>query len=194
MESAVLIGDSIRMGYQPFVADMLDGQADVWGPEINGGTTSNVLVHLIDWVQRRRPDVLHINAGLHDIKTVLTSRRETVTSPEAYARNVKLILEIACQFCGRVIWATTTPLREYLHNARRAEAGSFLRYQADVEAFNRIAVDIAAQVGAETNDLHQVARNAGLDRIQKDDGVHFNDAGSEALARAVVTAVRQSHH
>ncbi|HEY66459.1 MAG TPA: hypothetical protein G4O02_18060 [Caldilineae bacterium] len=44
--SVVLIGDSIRMGYEPFVWEMLQGVADVWGPEENGGTSQNVLDHL----------------------------------------------------------------------------------------------------------------------------------------------------
>ena len=35
--TVVLIGDSIRMGYQPFVTEALAGEAEIWAPEENGG-------------------------------------------------------------------------------------------------------------------------------------------------------------
>ena len=39
----VLIGDSIRGGYGPRVAQMLQGKAQVISPEPNGGDSGNVL-------------------------------------------------------------------------------------------------------------------------------------------------------
>ena len=48
----VLIGDSIRMGYQDHVASELAGRAEVWVPEENGGDSRNVLAHLDQWVSR----------------------------------------------------------------------------------------------------------------------------------------------
>jgi len=46
MKRAVLIGDSIRKGYQATVGTTLAGAAEVWGPDQNGGTSRNVLAHL----------------------------------------------------------------------------------------------------------------------------------------------------
>ncbi len=189
MQTVALIGDSIRMGYQPMVRQALAGRAEVWGPETNGSHTVNVLAHLHDWIVRRRPDVLHLNAGLHDLKTATTALREQIVPPDHYRRNVELLLRIARTRCGRVIWATTTPVREDLHNARRLADGSFLRYQQDVEVYNEIAVRAASAAGAEVNDLHAVALAAGLEDIQKDDGVHFTEDGSRLLAKAVCDAI-----
>jgi len=39
----VLVGDSIRMGYQAEVATRLADIAEVWGPEENGGNSANLL-------------------------------------------------------------------------------------------------------------------------------------------------------
>ena len=36
MKQILLLGDSLRMGYQPFVAKKLEGKAQVSGPEENG--------------------------------------------------------------------------------------------------------------------------------------------------------------
>ena len=68
MKTIVLIGDSIRMGYQEKVREQLADWAYVWVPEENGGTSENILAHLDKWVLSRRADVVHINCGLHDIK------------------------------------------------------------------------------------------------------------------------------
>ena len=64
----ILIGDSIRMGYQEFARAECAGTTDVWAPAENGGTSRNVLAHLDEWVISRRPDVVHVNCGLHDIR------------------------------------------------------------------------------------------------------------------------------
>ena len=64
----VLIGDSIRMGYQDHVVSQLAGRAEVWAPEENGGDSRNVLAHLDQWVFVRQPDLVHVNCGLHDLK------------------------------------------------------------------------------------------------------------------------------
>jgi len=64
----VLIGDSIRLGYQETVAQELAGRAQVWGPPENSGDSVNVRRHLEEWVLSRRPTVVHLNCGLHDIK------------------------------------------------------------------------------------------------------------------------------
>jgi hypothetical protein len=68
MKQIILIGDSIRMGYQPTVQQILADQAQVWGPVENGGNSHNVLTHLDAWVIQRQPDIVHLNCGLHDIK------------------------------------------------------------------------------------------------------------------------------
>ncbi len=68
MGTIVLIGDSIRMGYQEVVRRELGGVAEVWGPEENGGNSENVLAHLEDWALSRSPDVIHVNCGLHDLR------------------------------------------------------------------------------------------------------------------------------
>ena len=50
MKKVILVGDSIRMGYQASVVKELEGVAEVWGPEQNGGNSANILAHLDEWV------------------------------------------------------------------------------------------------------------------------------------------------
>ncbi len=59
------------MGYQDAVQQELGDAAAVWGPEENGGNSQNVLTHLDEWVLSRKPDMVHINCGLHDLRKEL---------------------------------------------------------------------------------------------------------------------------
>jgi hypothetical protein len=74
----VLIGDSIRLGYAPRVAERLSGKAVVISPAENGGDSANVLAHLDEWVLRHKPDVVHLNCGLHDLKRSKTKGHHQV--------------------------------------------------------------------------------------------------------------------
>ena len=68
MKTIVLIGDSIRYGYQEKGRVQLADWTRVLTPVQNGGTSAYVLAQLDDLVISRDADVVHINCGLHDIK------------------------------------------------------------------------------------------------------------------------------
>ena len=87
----VLIGDSIRMGYQDHVVSQLAGRAEVWSPEENGGDSRNVLAHLDQWVFSRQPGLVHVNCGLHDLKRAFGA--ESAVPLDEYEGNVRQILQ-----------------------------------------------------------------------------------------------------
>src|SRR5688500_10479630 len=109
----VLIGDSIRIGYAPLVARLLDGKVIVISPKPNGEDSGNILRNLDEWVLKEKPDVVHLNAGLHDLK--LKDQNYQVPLAE-YEKNLKTILErIQKGTNAKVIFATTTPIVDTLH-------------------------------------------------------------------------------
>jgi hypothetical protein len=67
---ALLLGDSIRMGYLPFVRDALADLAEVVGPEDNCEDSGNVLANLERWLGAGAWGGIHFNCGLHDGKAV----------------------------------------------------------------------------------------------------------------------------
>jgi isoamyl acetate esterase len=193
MIRVVLIGDSIRMAYQDHARDALAGVAEVWGPTENGGNSVNVLANLNDWVIKRKPDVVHLNCGLHDLKTVARDERETVVPLAFYRRNVATILRlIRAHGTSRVIVATTTPVHEERIRAVRTSPGDFLRFNEDVRAYNTALVAEARAVGVAVNDLHGVVTAAGADALLTPDGVHFTTEGSRLLGQSVARAVKES--
>src|SRR5688572_14379048 len=142
LPKVVLVGDSIRMGYAPLVAKALDGKAIVVSPTPNGEDSGNVLRNLDEWVIKEKPDVVHINAGLHDLK--LKDRSYQVPLVE-YEKNLKTMLErIRKETKAKVIFATTTPIVDELHAQRKA---GFDRFEADVQKYNIAALSIMKQAG-----------------------------------------------
>ena len=192
MTQVVLIGDSIRMGYQQTARAELSDVAEVWGPEENGAHTANVLVHLHLWVLRRRPDLVHINAGLHDLKTICYEGRENVVPLAHYRENVAAILRTVRERCpaAKLIWALTTPVNERKARAAHERARDFCRYEADVAAYNQAAAEVAGELGVPVNNLFSVVVDAGQERIQQPDGVHFTPEGYALLGRAAAQAIR----
>ena len=112
----VLVGDSIRLGYAPIVARLLSGKAAVISVEANGGDSGNVLRNLEEWVVREKPDIVHFNAGLHDLK-VSRKAREYQVPIDQYEANLRKIVQIIRQeTSASLIFASTTPILDERHS------------------------------------------------------------------------------
>ncbi|HEY0158216.1 MAG TPA: SGNH/GDSL hydrolase family protein [Thermoanaerobaculia bacterium] len=186
MSSVLLLGDSIRMAYQPYVRQELGGAFDVSGPGENCATSRNLLANLDRWALGSRASVIHLNAGLHDLRYDPGSDAPVVPLDE-YAANVRAILtRLRERTAARLIWATTTPVHEKLH----AEHKLSRRRESDVTSYNAIATGIARELGVEIDDLCAAVLAHGADALWSQDGVHFNDAGSRFLGAQVARAIR----
>ena len=186
MKSVILIGDSIRFGYAPYVRRELRGEAEMWMPQENGGTSTHVLEHLSEWVLDRDADVIHLNCGLHDLRTEFDATQQAVPLL-AYRTNVETMMTRIVEHCsGKLIWATTTPVNQDWHRANKA----FDRFESDVIAYNRASRDIANRLGVPIDNLFTIVQQAGRDQLLQPDGVHLQPRGYELLGRAVVDSVR----
>ena len=186
MTQVILIGDSIRMGYEDCVRRELEGQAQVWGPEHNGGTSANVLLHLEEWVLTRSAAVVHLNCGLHDIAKPFDSGQPRVAL-EQYAANVRAILTpIRDAGDKTLIWASTTPVNEVWHHRTKG----LDRFEEDVRGYNRAASEVAAELAVPVDDLYSVVDAGGRDQLLTPDGVHFSDEGCTLLGSAVARSLK----
>ena len=183
----VLIGDSIRMGYQETVREELKGAAEVVSSEQNGGDSRRVLESLEEWALTKSPNVVHLNCGLHDLKREFGSDEAQVPLDE-YTENVeKILTALAKGVSSTVIWGNTTPVNEAWHHERKG----FDRFEADVAGYNRASEAICTRLGIEVNDLHSVVMKTGRDELLGPDGVHFGEEGYRVLGVAVAEAIRR---
>src|SRR5579872_2355332 len=155
----VLIGDSIRMGYAPLVAKRLEGKAVIVSDKANGGDSANVLKHLEEWVIREKPDIVHINAGLHDLKLDKSSKAHQV-EVEKYEANLKeIVARLRKETKATIIFANTTPIHDERHAKR---GGNFDRKEGDVERYNAAALAVMKAEGITVHDLHGLVMQHGI--------------------------------
>jgi acyl-CoA thioesterase-1 len=193
----LVLGDSISIGYTPFVRRELEGEAvvvrpvlDDGGPENCEGTTAG-LANMDRWLAAGggKWDVIHFNWGLHDIKRVdpVTGKNSDdpgdprQAEPEVYRRQLRALVAKLRATGATLVFATTTPVPE---GARP------LRDVADAARYNEIAKEVMAESpGVRTDDLYAFALPR-LAEIQRPANVHFTEAGSEALAAEVAKHIR----
>lgn len=179
--SAILIGDSICMGYRPLVKERLKEQVTVLGIEGNGGDSGNVLSNLDDWIINREAEIIHLNCGLHDLKF----ERDTKAYQQpldVYESNLRKIVErIKSESKARLIWVSTTPVIDKRHNSVKG----FDRYIRDVKAYNEVANGIMKEARISINDLYSAIKNDDIAACLGNDGVHMTERGNRILADTV---------
>ena len=196
MKKVICIGDSIRMGYEPTVVAQLEGWAQVVGLGDRQCGNTRVVLEILDELLSDDLDIVHINAGLHDMardpapEPGAQPGEERRVPLEEYGRNLARIFEtIAARTEARVIFGLTTPVDL---ERQRAFGKGIHRTCEDVAAYNRMATEVSARCNVTIDELHQVIVDHGVGDMLGEDGVHFTAAGSEVLGRAVAAAIREA--
>jgi lysophospholipase L1-like esterase len=188
LPKVVLVGDSIRLGYAPLVAKKLDGLAVVGGPKANTADSATLLKNLDEWVIREKPDVVHFNCGLHDLKKTKKDGSYQV-GLEEYERNLRRIVQrLRTETKAAIIFALTTPIDDARHARRGAD---FDRFDADVKRYNDAALRVMLAADVPVHDLDTIVRRAGPEQLLSADGTHYTPAGYDRLAEAVADCIRR---
>ncbi|MGD9328192.1 MAG: hypothetical protein PVH48_04430, partial [Cyclobacteriaceae bacterium] len=83
-KNITLLGDSIRLDYQPYVELYLPEGNNIWGPEGNTQHTVNLLANAPRWIKNKPADIIHLNSGLHDVKNIPYDSRRKLVSETLY--------------------------------------------------------------------------------------------------------------
>ena len=172
MKKIVLVGDSIRMGYEAYVRSAFRDIAEIYAPTENCRFTQYVFRYLHEWKSLGEwpddVDVVHWNAGLWDVIRFFGD--DTQTSPTAYAEIIPRIdRRLRTLFPkAKIIFATSTSVDEEAY-----KAVSYKRSNADIERFNRLAVAALADTDTVINDLFPLTLK--LPASARSDLTHFNN-------------------
>jgi len=178
----LLIGDSIRIGYQELVRQKLAGRGEVLSPPANCGHSMMHRDNFAAWYLAQPADVIHFNCGIWDSVGPPgdPAPRFTVS---AYARNLRIIVRrLRAETKSRLIFATTTPMLV----PRDASPKENCRLYPLVQRLNAAAVRVMSARGVEVNDLCAAILAAGVNECLSEDKVHMSPRGNEVLAEAVV--------
>lgn len=182
MKNVLLVGDSIRAGYDKAVKRTLEGLANVFFPEENCRFASYVLRNFHEYfgeLKGEEIDVIHWNAGLWDCLRLF--EEDPHTPIDIYAYYIERICIRIKKLCpnAKVIFATSTSV------ITEKMPENFKRYNNEIEEYNKVAVDIVKKYGFLTNDLYSVSTK--LDESAHSDSVHYyTPEGTEAFANKVL--------
>lgn len=185
MKNVLLIGDSIRAGYDKAVKKSLEGKAEVYFPEENCRFASYVLRHFHEYMGDVKFDVVHWNAGLWD--NLRLFGEEPHTPIDIYAYYIERICIRIKKLCpdAKVIFATSTSVL----SEKMSE--DFKRYNEEIEEYNKVAVEIVKKHGFAVNDLYSLSKT--LDESVHSDAVHYyTPEGTEVFANKVLKVLAEA--
>lgn len=189
MKRVFLIGDSIRIGYDSYVREMLADEAQVYWSDDNARFVQYTLRYVNEWANHDcdpgKIDLVHWNNGLWEVLRLMGD--EPQTAIEEYEAGLKRIAKRLRRVFpnAKIIFGLTTSVIEERMNP------DFKRYNRDIEAYNAVARRVMEQENVEINDLYSVAQDMS-DDWHSADGTHYTEAGYRALAAQVAAAIRAS--
>ncbi len=186
----LLLGDFIRLSYQPLLASELakhgDVEVDVLGPVSSTGSSADLAETIDRLLDEFKPDVVHFNAGLDDVRWFRAEQRHAVPIGE-YELNLQRVVD-ACK--GRlgndVIFALTTPVIDRLQCDQPGT--SFDRSNRDIEEYNIAATQIMLADNVLINHLDRAIAERD-DEYLGPDGVSLTEAGRHRAAAAVASCI-----
>lgn len=188
MKKILLLGDSIRCGYDQYVKMAFDSVAEVYYPKENCCYTTYILRGLLDWKNGLDcgddVDLIHWNAGLWD-DLILTDGKPLL-SLEQYKENVGRICSMAESLFpkAKMIFATSTPVREEMFK-------TYKRYNKDTEAYNKAACETVIKHGATVNDLYSLLKDVPDD--YHSDMTHFyTKNATELICNQVIAHIEDA--
>ena len=182
----LIIGDSISIGYTPFVTENLKNIAEVSHNPGNAQHTGTGLSNIGTWIGANDWDIIQFNWGLWDLcyrhpASKVQGHRDkkngTITySLHEYASNLDSIVTILkTKTNAKLIFVTTTYVPEN-------EAG---RFQNDVIRYNDVAKKIMDKHAIMVNDIYEQSILIHKKFGKGLDDVHYSKQGYEKLSELI---------
>ena len=171
---ALMIGDSISVGYFSDVEKQLSGKAYAARLSTSRCVGDPVLLAEVALVLGGASfDVIHINNGLHGVG--LVSEKEYAEFLPQFIEHIRRLAPRA-----KLVWASSTPWRV------KGTPDTFDPKNENVLARNRSAAGVLAAQGIPINDLYSL----GAEHPEYfADAVHYNAAGKAAQGALVAKAI-----
>lgn len=186
-KSVLIIGDSISIGYTPFIKTALSPNIEVAHNPGNGGSTLRGMESMDKWLDNRDWDVIVFNFGLHDMVHKDSSGKYdvvngTIAVPlKEYRKNLEAIADKLNETTAKVMFVSTTMVPE----------GASGRKTASVPAYNEVALKVMKKKNIQVVDLYQPSLEIHPNNSKPKD-VHYTPKGYEQLASIVVAAIRKA--
>lgn len=155
MKKLLLLGDSIRMGYQDRVKELLKDDYVVYYPEDNGRFASYTLWQANQMFKKYGHfDVVHWNNGYWDMN-IEAPMKEPMIPIDEYCYLLKRIIRLCRENSDNIIFATTLPVLEDGFSLDVTDTGGNISYNnAWVRQYNDAAIKVMKEEKIFVNDLY----------------------------------------
>ena len=183
MKKIILIGDSIRMGYDKYVKEAFSETAEVYYPADNCRFATYIIRFVHEWKKKGEwpedADLVHWNAGLWDVPEIMGD--EPITPIEHYAVQIARIDRRLRELFpkAKIVFATSTAVEEEKFGP------VFKRRNATIEAFNAAAIKALEGTDTVIDDLYAVTASAP-EGCHSDMTHYSTPAGIEHVGGAVI--------
>lgn len=182
----LIIGDSISLGYTPYVQEELKDRALVFHNPGNAQHTGTGLDKIRSWIEGEDWDIIHFNWGLWDLcyrhpDSQVQGNRDkikgTITYPlSAYGKQLDSLVKIMKNETeAHLIFLTTTYIP-------KQEAG---RFAEDAVRYNDLAKKIMKHHGVSVHDIYKSSRKIHQRYGKGDQDVHYLPEGYQELGLLV---------
>lgn len=179
MKKILLLGDSIRLNYAPYVYRKLSDRAQIVWPEDNCRFAKYTLHELPGWLKTMgNPDIVHWNNGLWDLHHYYEG--QPLTSLTEYLRDLEKVAEILKTTGAKIIFATCTtasPQNKEWDNIQVAE-------------YNAAAVRLMERLSIPVNDLYPLTKGQEETMIAPD-LIHLSPQGIKTVGAKVVETLEK---
>ena len=183
-KNVLIIGDSISIGYTPFIQKALSPGINVAHNPGNGGSTTRGVDSLEVWLSNKEWDMVLFNFGLHDLMHRDEQNKADVNGKvsvtlEQYRSNLETIVSKLKKTKALLAFITTTVVPE----------NSAGRKVVDPAKYNRIALEVMKKHGIQVIDLYAASQTIHPHN-SKPGNVHYTEAGYEQLAAPLTKAIQ----
>lgn len=191
MKKVLLLGDSIRMGYDEYVRMLLKDEYEVYYDEDNGRFALYTLWQANQMIRRYGNfDIVHWNNGYWDMNTE-PPMDEPIHSVEEYTATLERIIHLLRSTGAKIIFATTTPVPDTGISLDNTGTQAQLCYNNDlVKRYNAAAAALMQRENIPIDDLYALCEKdphyyKGRDRL------HLTEEGYQVIAAQAADMIRK---
>jgi lysophospholipase L1-like esterase len=190
LPNVLIIGDSISLGYTPFVKKILKGKAVVEHNNGNGNAeyTGSGIVMLDKWLGSTKWDVIHFNWGLWDMYGWRFLKEDR--SPAMYKKRLEKLVARLKKTGAVLIWGTTTPA------CPDPEVTMLKRFSTKVvissaleNEYRESALQVMKQNNIKIDDLYSLMHPERKKYALAANNVHYTLDGYKKLAEQVAESI-----
>lgn len=189
----LIIGDSISIGYTPFVRDALADKAIVVHNPGNAQHTGTGLAKLDEWLGTEKWDIIQFNWGLWDLcyrspNSAEPGQKDKINgaiefSVEEYKSNLEMLVKKLLATRAKLVFVTTTYVPE-------GEPG---RFAGDDIRYNKAALEVMKKYDIPVNNIYKASMRIHAKEGLAENDVHYTQNGYKLLADKITKFLKKKY-